>query len=167
MSDRSQATAASGEAVGADAYSAFYAAEYANAVRLVWLLTRRSADSEDLTQEGFLRLRSNFDALTSPKAYLRMVLVNLCKERTRREGREAARTRLVATSWATPPPPDLRLLDLVVCLPYRQRAALVLRYWADLTDADIADALAVRETTVRSIVHRANATLRKELDRDH
>ena len=150
-----------------DGYASFYAAEYLNAVRLVWLLTRRGADCEDLAQEAFVRIRSNFAELTSPKAYLRTTLINLCKERSRREGREAARTQRVGSSWQMPAPEDHRLLDLVARLPYRQRAVLVLRYWSDLTDRDIADALDMREATVRSIVHRATTTLRKELDRDH
>ena len=149
-----------------DRYVEFYRAEYAHAVRLVWLLTHRSPECEDIVQDGFMRVRSNFDRLTTPKAYLRTTLVNLCRERARRQGRDDARARLVAATSTTPSSDDLRLLDLVAGLPYRQKSALVLRYWADLTDGEIADVLGVRQATVRSIIHRATGALRKELSRD-
>lgn len=56
-----------------------------------------------------------------------------------------------------------RLWDALLRLPYRQRAALVLRYYQDATEADIAAALDVRPATVRSLVHRGLAKLRKEV----
>lgn len=55
------------------------------------------------------------------------------------------------------------LFDALATLPWRQRAALVLRFHADLADADIASALGCRPSTVRSIIHRALGSLRKEL----
>jgi RNA polymerase sigma factor (sigma-70 family) len=55
------------------------------------------------------------------------------------------------------------MLDAVASLPARQRAAIVLRYWADLDDSEIADALGARAGTVRSLVHRGLTTLRKDL----
>ena len=57
------------------------------------------------------------------------------------------------------------LLDAVATLPLSQRAAIVLRYWADLPDDEIAVAIGVRPATVRSLVHRGLASLRKEIDR--
>lgn len=55
------------------------------------------------------------------------------------------------------------LWDALLRLPYRQRAALVLRYYEDATEADIAIALDVRPATVRSLVHRGLEKLRKEV----
>ena len=61
---------------------------------------------------------------------------------------------------------DARELDAVVAeLPYRQRAVLVLRYWLDLSEADIARSLGCRAGTVKSLHSRALARLRKELAR--
>jgi DNA-directed RNA polymerase specialized sigma24 family protein len=48
-------------------------------------------------------------------------------------------------------------------LPYRQRAAVVLRFWADWSHADIADALRCRESSARVLVHRGLAALRSQL----
>jgi RNA polymerase sigma factor (sigma-70 family) len=56
------------------------------------------------------------------------------------------------------------LEDAVAKLPARQRAAVVLRYYGDLPDADIARALRCRPGTVRSLIHRALAELRKEIE---
>ena len=59
------------------------------------------------------------------------------------------------------------LLDAVGRLPYKQRAVLVLRYWADLREGEIAEIVGVRPATVRSITSRALEQLRKELPDDH
>ena len=53
---------------------------------------------------------------------------------------------------------------MLLTLPVRQRAALVLRFWSGLSEAEIAEALDVRPGTVKSLVHRGLAALRKELD---
>ncbi len=58
------------------------------------------------------------------------------------------------------------LLDAIATLPYKQRAVLVLRYWADLREEEIANIVGVRPATVRSITARALAQLRKELPDD-
>jgi RNA polymerase sigma factor (sigma-70 family) len=53
--------------------------------------------------------------------------------------------------------------DALAKLPYRRRAALALRYFCDLPDSEIAVALDVRPATVRSLIHRGLADLRKEI----
>ena len=55
------------------------------------------------------------------------------------------------------------LADAIARLPFRQRAVIVLRYYADLTEAEIADALGCRPGTVKSLASRALATLSKEI----
>jgi len=54
--------------------------------------------------------------------------------------------------------------DLLLGLPLRQRSALVLRYFCDLGDADIAELLGCRPATVRSLVHRGLANLREVIE---
>jgi RNA polymerase sigma factor (sigma-70 family) len=54
--------------------------------------------------------------------------------------------------------------DLLLGLPVRQRAAVVLRYFCDLGDADIAELLSCRPATVRSLVHRGLANLREVME---
>lgn len=150
-----------------DAFTAFYRAEYAGAVRLAWLLTNRGTDCEDLAQDAFARIADRFPTLDRPRAYLRTAIVNRCRETHRSREREQRRIDRAA---AEPRPDveigdgtDAHLLRLVAALPYPQRAVLVLRYWGDLPDAEIARILDVRPATVRSMAHRATRRLQKEL----
>jgi RNA polymerase sigma factor (sigma-70 family) len=72
---------------------------------------------------------------------------------------------VVAEVSSTDKPSEL--LDAVAHLPYKPRAVLVLRYWADLRDEEIARLVGVRPASVRSITSRALAELRKELPDVH
>ena len=151
-----------------DDFVGFYRDAYPGAVRLAWLLTHDHAGAEDVVQDAFLRLRPRFAAIENPTAYLRTAIVNGCRDRARSAGRSDARLRriMVLTEASSTDHPD-ELLDAVAHLPYRQRAVLVLRYWADLPEAEIAEIVGVRPATVRSITARALAHLRRELPDEH
>jgi RNA polymerase sigma factor (sigma-70 family) len=150
----------------APAFEAFFRAEKPGAVRLVWLLTHDRDRTDDVVQDAFAAVMVRFEALTNPAAYLRTTIVNLVRERHRWSIRETRRLRLEGASRsATVAGPIDPLIDLVATLPLPQRTAIVLRYWADLPDAEIATALSVRPATVRSLVHRALQRLAKEIDR--
>ncbi|MCU1387172.1 MAG: putative polymerase subfamily sigma factor [Ilumatobacteraceae bacterium] len=150
-----------------DAFAVFYQDEYERSFRLAWLLTNGGSDCDDLVQDSFLRLQRHAGRLENPRAYLRTVLVNLCREAHRRRERDLARTRLLANGAARAmEPADLHLLELVADLPPAQRAVLVLRYWSDVPDTEIADILGIRPASVRSLVHRATRRLHKELSHD-
>lgn len=144
------------------------------ALRLAFLLVGDRAQAEDLVHEGFVRLLGRLRQIREPealRAYLNQSIVNLAKNDRRHEG---VRRRFLA-SQANPESvstsmPDLagrdevhrRLLDL----PYRQRAALVLRYCEDLPETDVAEALGTSPKAVRSLVGRGLATLRNERNSD-
>jgi len=144
-------------------FAAFYRRAYPAAKRLAHLLTNGSPDAEDVVQDVFSKLPDRYDRLDNPDAYLRRAIVNGCRQRFRSRSREDARLRLVTSGQSTMAATTDPMLDAVAALPARQRAAIVLRYWADLDDAEIADALGARRSTVRSLVHRGLATLRKDL----
>jgi RNA polymerase sigma factor (sigma-70 family) len=149
-------------------FTDFYRGAYPGAVRLAWLLTHDHAAAEDVVQDVFVRLRPRLAAVEHPTAYLRTAIVNGCRDRTRSAGRAEAgwrRLRVVTDVTSTDKPSEL--LDAVVRLPYKQRAVLVLRYWADLREEEIADIVGVRPATVRSITSRALNRLRKELPDEH
>ena len=151
-----------------DDFTDFYRDAYPGAVRLAWLLTHDHAAAEDVVQDAFVRLRPRLTAVEHPTAYLRTAIVNGCRDRTRSADRAEAgwrRLRVVTDMTSTDKPSEL--LDAVVQLPYKQRAVLVLRYWADLREEEIADIVGVRPATVRSITSRALARLRKELPDEH
>ena len=146
----------------ADLFAAFYQAEYSTAVRLTRALGVSTAASEDVVQEAFVRVHERFFALDNPGGYLRTVIVNLCRDWHRRQGRE----RRHLTSVVLAPPVSLgarELLDVLARLPYRWRTVLVLRYWADWSEREIATALGCRPGTVKTLAARGLGRLRKEL----
>lgn len=151
----------------ADTFEAFYRAEYPGAVRLAWLLTRDASVCEDVVQDAFTRLHGRYDTVEWPAAYLRVAVVNGCRERHRRVERGERRLRLVHAGSEDHAVlgTSAEIVDVLHRLPERQRAALVLRYWADLPEADIAEALGVKPSSVRTLVARGLDALRKELPR--
>jgi RNA polymerase sigma factor (sigma-70 family) len=149
-----------------DAFADFYRARYPGAVRLAWLLTHDHSLTEDVVQDAFIRLQPKFGAVLDHPAYLRMCVVNGCRDRARGDVRSTTRFRLLsaAADTSTADHPS-ELLDAVATLPYNQRAVVVLRYWADLPESEIAEIVGVRPGTVRTLVARALTTLRKDLPR--
>lgn len=141
------------------------------AIRLAYLLTGDRTLADDLVQDAFVYLAGRLSHLRNPDsfdAYLRRTVVNLAKMYFRR--RKVERAYLVNSArdpGRTRPSPDVALLhtlrSALLRLPHRQRAAVVLRYYLDLPDADTADILRCRRGTVRSLVSRGMETLRAEL----
>ena len=130
-------------------------------VRLARLLTDSSAVAEEIVQDAFIRFARSPGRKNEPAAYLRVIVVNLCRSQQRRtliERRLAPRAPLLSGI------PEIdETWDLVRKLPFRQRAVLMLRYYEDLSEADIARVLNCRPGTVKSALHRGIAALRKQL----
>ncbi len=145
-------------------FDTLYRAEWTATVRLAYLLTGSAALAEDLAQEAFASLYRRFGSLDRPAAYLRTTLVNLGRSHHRRQARQ-----LRILQRMSPAPAAelgaLELLDAIDALPYRERAVVILRYYADLPEAEIADALGCRPATVRTAAARALRRLRKEMPR--
>ena len=128
------------------------------------LLSGDASIAEDIAQDSFDRLRKRFDTIDAPWAYLRVVITNACRSHHRTAARDAARARKVGV----PTDPELgarELLDAVDRLPYRQKAVIVLRFYEDLTEQEIAAALGCRPGTVKSLSSRALERLAKEVPR--
>jgi RNA polymerase sigma factor (sigma-70 family) len=137
--------------------------QYAASVRLAYLLTGSRAVAEDLVQDSFVRVFGHWSGIDHPAAYLRRSVVNACNAHHRRAQRERAHfPDLVTNSVSTETPV---ILDALAGLPYKQRAALVLRYYEDRPEREIAEALRCRPATVRSLVHRGLANLSKVIER--
>ena len=164
-----------------------YLGSYEAMVRLARVLVDSPETAEDLVQDAFVHLHRHWGAVREPRAYLHRSVVNACRSHHRRAWRERARgsrPEAEAGPGETNGSGDraLPVVDGVVeqgrsddaevlgvalaVLPYRQRAALVLRYYADLPDAEIAVALACRPGTVASLVHRGLQRLREVVDHD-
>lgn len=139
----------------------FFREVWPGLVRLGRLLTGSQQLGEDLAQEALLGLVRNAP-ISQPRAYLRRSLVNLSINAGRRRTRE--RTYLQSIREQPMPPPETDdLWPLVIALPVRQRSVLVLRYYEDLSEAEIARVLGCRPGTVKSLASRALARLRQEL----
>ncbi|MDO8389381.1 MAG: sigma-70 family RNA polymerase sigma factor [Actinomycetota bacterium] len=144
-------------------FATFYRAERPAAVRLAALLTQRVA-AEDVVQEAFAGLYPRFADLDNPAAYLRVAILNGCRQMHRRRAVELDRLpRLTTPGVFDPELPAMA--DAVAALPYRQRAVLVLRYWLDLSEDEIAEALGCRPGTVKSLSSRALERLGEEVER--
>ncbi len=151
-----------GDTKRVETFEEFYRSSYDRLARLATVLTGDSGAADDVAQEVFLRVQPRFHELDSPIAYARTVLVNLCRERHRKElGWQEALRSLPVPAHVVEEASEL--LDVLDKLPYRQRAVIVLRYYADLTEVEIADALGCRPGTVKSLAARALTRLRKGL----
>lgn len=134
------------------------------AVQLAWLLTHDRGAAEDIAHDAFERLFHRMDRVQSPIAYLRRSVVNGVYERARRSERERRRNRLtVAAAVPSLDGPTGGVLDVVASLPAKQRTVVVLRYWGGLPHGEIAEAMGLRTSSVRSLLTRAMGHLRREL----
>lgn len=146
-----------------------YARHIGAGVRLSFLLTGDRTDAEDLAQEAFVRCVGRFRHLRQPhafEAYFRRAIVNLhtsALRRRRLEGAWLAREGAASARRVSSQPDVGARQDLwraLGRLPARQRAALVLRYYEDLSERDTAEVLGCSVAAVKSLVARGSETLR-------
>ncbi len=145
----------------ADVLAILYEREWGRLVRVAYLLTDSRPTSEEIVQDAFVRLQSSTRRIDNPGGYLRTSVVNACRDHHRH------RAVVSRTSTQRPEPFTAahdELFDALAKLPWRQQAALALRFHVDLPESEIATILDCRPATVRSIIRRALATLRKDLD---
>ena len=135
--------------------------QYTPMVRLARLMTGSTEVAEDLVQDTFVRMHDHWARAEHPKAYLRASVVNACRSWHRRRDLER-RHRSDAAETATLEVRELS--DALEALPYRQRAAIVLRYYEDAPEAEIARLLGCRRGTVASLLHRGLAKLREGIE---
>ncbi|GAA1146034.1 SigE family RNA polymerase sigma factor [Kitasatospora gansuensis] len=162
---------AAADAAGAsvDHLTATYQAHYRSLLRLAALLLDDIASCEDVVQEAFIRVHAARRRVREPEktlAYLRQTVVNLSRSTLRR--------RILGLRLLPKPMPDMasaeegaydalerdQLKTALRGLQRRQREVLVLRYYADLTEAQVADALGISVGSVKAYGSRGLAALR-------
>ena len=157
---------------GAGRLEGLYRAYAPAALRLAFLVTGNQALAEDLTQDAFVKVFGRFGDLRNRDAfwwYLRRTIVNLSRSHFRRLRVERA---YLDRQWQDEaiPGPDIgdreRLRRALLTLRPEQRAAVVLRYYEDLTETETAEILGRPVGTVKSMVSRGMERLREELGSD-
>jgi RNA polymerase sigma-70 factor (sigma-E family) len=150
-----------------------YQAHYVGLVRLAALVLGSRESAEEVVQDAFVKLDSSWDRIDDPTrtpAYLRSIVMNLARSRLRRRVL-ARRHRPAGPSHA--PGSDVaavsrddqrRVVEALQTLPTRQRQCLVLRYYAELSEAEIAETLGISPGTVKSSTHRAMKSLAQRLE---
>jgi len=167
-SEQDGGQAARAEQAAGLAVTALYQMHYRSLVRLAALLVSDLATAEDIVQDAFAAMHDMWHALPDTDAalpdtdtdtdaalcYLRRLVV--------RFSRSAPRLQL-AGDTETPGLPGSAIVSALQALPVRQREVLVLRYFADLPEAEIASATGMSTAAVRNHAARAMLSLRAEL----
>ena len=139
------------------------------ALRFAYLLTGDLDLAHDLVQDAFVKLLARPRILSRQDAfgsYLRTTIVNLSRSRWRRLALERRQTR---ADYAPAPRDEGQyeerdaIKGKLLALPERQRAAVVLRYFEDLSEAETAEVLNTSVAAIKSLVQRAMATLRSQV----
>ncbi|MFC9278076.1 SigE family RNA polymerase sigma factor [Streptomyces collinus] len=151
-----------------------YRAHYRSLLGLAALLLDDTASCEDVVQEAFIRVHSARKRVRDPEktlAYLRQTVVNL--------SRSALRRRILGLKLLSKPMPDMAsaeegaydqlerrdLIKAMKGLQRRQREVLVLRYFADMTEAQVAETLGISLGSVKAYGSRGIAALRVAMEK--
>lgn len=157
-----------------EAVTEFYRTHYAGLVRLSAMLLGDVGMAEEVVQDAFVAMHGSWNRLRDPDkavAYLRRAVVN--------RSRSKLRHRVVVAKHVQQPPPDVpsaetfavaateraEVLTALRQLPRRQRETLVLRYYGDLSELQIADTLGISQGAVKSHASRGLAALRNLLEK--
>lgn len=153
------------------AIETLYVAHWDQLVRLSVLLVRDQGQAEEVVQDAFVELHRRWTRLDDPDrapAYLRQTVVNRSRSALRHRGvvqRHLTRQHRVDDAPPADEPvlADSRrrsVLDALQRLPRRQREVLALRYYLDLSEAEIAETLGISRGAVKSHASRGAASLR-------
>lgn len=155
-----------------EAVTHLYAAHWRSLVRLAALLTGGTSSADEVVADAFVALHGRWHALADPHvahAYLRASVVNGCRSVRRHRDVEVRHRQPAAPEPAGPEEravradEDAEVMAALRRLPQRQQEVLVLRYYADASEAEIADALGISRGAVKSHAHRGIAALREAL----
>jgi RNA polymerase sigma-70 factor (sigma-E family) len=147
--------------------AALYREQARSLIRLAALLVDDVGTAEEIVQDAFVLVHRRWEHVDKPEQYLRKSVVNLARSRLRR--------RLVALRYPPAHVPDApavdeldtdqgAVIDALQVLPRRQREVLVLRYWSELSEAEIAATLGISTGSVKTHAHRGIAALEQGLE---
>lgn len=154
--------------------AALFDRHYGPMCRLAYVILGDQQQAEEVVMDALLKTFTGWARirdLERADAYLRRAVVNLCRSKIRRKGVEARvnqvtykRDERKAPDWDPERHETTRLVWAAVKeLPERQRATVVLRYFEDLSEAQIAETLGISTGTVKSQLNKARAKLEAAL----
>jgi len=153
-----------------------YAAHFRGLVRLAMLLVADVGTAEEVVQDAFVAMHRRWSRLREPDkalAYLRQSVVNGARSSLRRRGVRERHAALVRVEEGVLPGADehalvaerrAAVLDAMQSLSARQREVLALRYYLDLSEAEIARTLGISQGAVKSHASRGVAALRERME---
>lgn len=153
-----------------EGYESFFLANYLPLVRTMWAYCGEQVVAEEAAQEAFVRASRDWrrvSRMSSARGWLHRVAINEANRVYRRRAafwRAATRHGADDVEDAVDVAGRVSLHQALQRLPARQRAALALHYFADLSVAQTAETLGAREGTVKSLLSRGRADLAKQLD---
>lgn len=151
-------------------FDELYAAHFGDLTVQLYAYFGDRQEAQDIVQEAFCRALARWRTVSrydDPLAWIRRVAWNLAVSKWRRTRTALSflrKQRAVEAQVEGPSPERVALIAALGTLPPAQRRAMVLRYLADMTVAEIADREGVAEGTVKSWLHRARAALAAQLD---
>jgi RNA polymerase sigma factor (sigma-70 family) len=141
-------------------FAAFYERELPVQVRRACLLTGDPDTGHDLVHDAFVAVYQRWGRLEDPGPYLATAVLNRCRDHARRASTAERRLPLLVERGQ---PGDEVLWDALQALPFNHRAALVLRFYHQLPEREIADLLGCRPGSVGPWIQRGLRALRKAL----
>jgi RNA polymerase sigma-70 factor (sigma-E family) len=156
-----------------EAVTRLFAAHHLPLTRLATLLTSESGLAEEIVADAYVQLHARWRLLDDQDkalAYLRAIVVN--RSRSALRHRRVVDRHVASTSASLPDAPSAEsaaldritsasILAALAALPARQREALVLRYYGDLSESEIADTMGCSRGAVKSHLSRGMAALRR------
>lgn len=149
-----------------DEFKDFYYTQIAGLRRLALFVSANAADAEDLAQEALLKVYTAWPRIRNadPGPYVRRTLVNLCRRDHRRRFLERRKAPALPLSTLQPDVAEaMRVAQALSMLPPIKRAVVVMRFYEDMSETDIANVLDRPLNTVKSDLRRALIRLRAEL----
>jgi RNA polymerase sigma factor (sigma-70 family) len=144
-------------------FEAVFEESRSRVVHTAFLIVGSLAVAEEIAQEAFLRLLAHFDDVENPGGFLRTTVVRLCLTWQSRAATERSLLAHTEPPNPTGEPEIDSTWDALATLRPERRAAIVLRFYEDLSYDAIAKAMGCRTATARTRVHRGLADLRKDL----
>lgn len=141
-------------------FASFYERELAGQVRRAALLVGSPETAHDLVHDAFVELFRRWDRVAEPGPYLSVAVLNRCRDHARHVATGGRRLPLLAERGEAT---DEVLWDALQALPFNHRAVVVLRYYHQLPEREIAELLGCRPGSVGPWLHRGLAALRKAL----